>query len=284
MNYYELTFTYTSPVETSIINDVLAAELGEIGFESFAENENGLQGYISDQLYNVKGLQDKLAEFPLENVDIHFTETLVESKDWNEEWEKNFFQPIIIGNRCVIHSTFHQDIPKAEYDIVINPQMAFGTGHHETTSLIIEELLDSELKDKSLLDMGCGTSILAILARMKGAHPCTAIDIDEWCVRNSIENIELNHVDNIAVSQGDASSLSGKGPFDVVIANINRNILLNDMKQYVTCMHPGAELYMSGFYVDDIPVIREEAEKNGLTYIHHKEKNRWAAVKFIYKV
>lgn len=284
MNYYELTFTYTSPVETSIINDVLAAELGEIGFESFAENENGLQGYISDQLYNVKGLQDKLAEFPLENVDIHFTETLVESKDWNEEWEKNFFQPIIIGDRCVIHSTFHQDVPKAEYDIVINPQMAFGTGHHETTSLIIEELLDSELKDKSLLDMGCGTSILAILARMKGAHPCTAIDIDEWCVRNSIENIELNHVDNIAVSQGDASSLSGKGPFDVVIANINRNILLNDMKQYVTCMHPGAELYMSGFYVDDIPVIREEAEKNGLTYIHHKEKNRWAAVKFIYKV
>ena len=283
MNYYELTFTYTSPIETAIINDVLAAELGEIGFESFAENENGLQGYISDQLYNVKGLQDKLAEFPLENVDIHFTETLVESKDWNEEWEKNFFQPIIIGDRCVIHSTFHQDVPKAEYDIVINPQMAFGTGHHETTSLIIEELLDSELKDKSLLDMGCGTSILAILARMRGARPCTAIDIDEWCVRNSIENIELNHVDDIAVSQGDASSLAGKGPFDVIIANINRNILLNDMKQYVACMHPGFELYMSGFYVDDITVIREEAEKNGLTFVHYKEKNRWAEVKFIYK-
>ena len=283
MNYYELTFTYTSPVETSIINDVLAAELGEIGFESFAENENGLQGYISDQLYNVKGLQDKLAEFPLENVDIHFTETLVESKDWNEEWEKNFFQPIIIGNRCVIHSTFHQDVPKAEYDIVINPQMAFGTGHHETTSLIIEELLDSELKDKSLLDMGCGTSILAILARMRGARPCTAIDIDEWCVRNSIENIELNHVDDIAVSEGDASSLAGKGPFDVIIANINRNILLNDMKQYVACMHTNSELYMSGFYVDDIAAIREEAEKNGLAFIHYKEKNRWAEVKFIYK-
>ena len=283
MNYYELTFTYTSPIETAIINDVLAAELGEIGFESFAENENGLQGYISDQLYNVKGLQDKLAEFPLENVDIHFTETLVESKDWNEEWEKNFFQPIIIGNRCVIHSTFHQDVPKAEYDIVINPQMAFGTGHHETTSLIIEELLDSELKDKSLLDMGCGTSILAILARMRGARPCTAIDIDEWCVRNSIENIELNHVDDIAVSEGDASSLVGKGPFDVIIANINRNILLNDMKQYVACMHTNSELYMSGFYIDDIAAIREEAEKNGLTFVHYKEKNRWAEVKFIYK-
>ena len=201
----------------------------------------------------------------------------------NLEWEKNFFQPIIIGNRCVIHSTFHQDVPKAEYDIVINPQMAFGTGHHETTSLIIEELLDSELKDKSLLDMGCGTSILAILARMRGARPCTAIDIDEWCVRNSIENIELNHVDDIAVSQGDASSLTGKGPFDVIIANINRNILLNDMKQYVTCMHTNSELYMSGFYVDDIAAIREEAEKNGLTFVHYKEKNRWAEVKFVYK-
>lgn len=160
--------------------------------------------------------------------------------------------------------------------------MAFGTGHHETTSLIIEELLDSELQNKSLLDMGCGTSILAILARMRGARPCTAIDIDEWCVRNSIENIELNHVDDIAVSQGDASALSGKGPFDVIIANINRNILINDMKHYVACMHPGSELYLSGFYVDDIPVIQAEAEKNGLSYVHHKEKNRWAAVKMIF--
>ena len=158
--------------------------------------------------------------------------------------------------------------------------MAFGTGHHETTSLIIEELLDSELKDKSLLDMGCGTSILAILARMKGAHPCTAIDIDEWCVRNSIENIELNHVDNISVFQGDASSLGDIGPFDVVIANINRNILLNDMKQYVRCMRKGSQLFMSGFYVDDIPLIQAEAERNGLHFVHHQEKNRWAAVKF----
>ena len=282
MKYFEFTF-HTNP-STEIVNDVLAAVLGETGFESFVENENGLTAYIQQTLCDETSIKNAIAGFTLSDTEITYTYAEAEDKDWNEEWEKNFFQPIIIGDRCVIHSTFHQDIPKTEYDIVINPQMAFGTGHHETTSLIIEELLDSELKDKSLLDMGCGTSILAILARMKGAHPCTAIDIDEWCVRNSIENIELNHVDNIAVSQGDASSLSGKGPFDVVIANINRNILLNDMKQYVTCMHPGAELYMSGFYVDDIPVIREEAEKNRLTYIHHKEKNRWAAVKFIYKV
>lgn len=279
MTYLEFKFSTTPCNET--VNDVLAALLGEVGFESFVEWEGGLMAYIPSATFDEHNLKSSLDEFPVEDVKIDYSYTEMEDKDWNEEWEKNFFQPIVIGNRCVIHSTFHHDVPRAEYDIVINPQMAFGTGHHETTSLIIEELLDSDLKDKSLLDMGCGTSILAILARMRGAKPCTAIDIDEWCVRNSIENIELNRVTDIAVSQGDASALAGKGPFDVVIANINRNILLNDMKRYVACMHPGSELYMSGFYVDDIPVIRQEAEKNGLRFVEHKEKNRWAAVKFV---
>lgn len=279
MTYLEFKFSTTPCNET--VNDVLAALLGEVGFESFVEWEGGLMAYIPSATFDEHNLKSSLDEFPVEDVKIDYSYTEMEDKDWNEEWEKNFFQPIVIGNRCVIHSTFHHDVPRAEYDIVINPQMAFGTGHHETTSLIIEELLDSDLKDKSLLDMGCGTSILAILARMRGAKPCTAIDIDEWCVRNSIENIELNRVTDIAVSQGDASALAGNGPFDVVIANINRNILLNDMKRYVACMHPGSELYMSGFYVDDISVIRQEAEKNGLRFVEHKEKNRWAAVKFV---
>ena len=278
MKYFEFTFR-TQPC-TETVNDVLAAILGEVGFESFVECEGGLTAYIQQTLCDENAIKIAIAEFPLPDTDITYTYTEAEDKDWNEEWEKNFFQPIIIGNRCVIHSTFHQDVPKAEYDIVINPQMAFGTGHHETTSLIIGELLDSDLQGKSLLDMGCGTSILAILARMRGASPCTAIDIDEWCVRNSLENIELNGVDNIAVSQGDASSLKSKGPFDMVIANINRNILLADMKHYIARMNPGAELLMSGFYIDDIPVIREEAERNGLHFVHHREKNRWAAVKF----
>lgn len=279
MTYLEFKFS-TNPCNETV-NDVLAALLGEVGFESFVEWEGGLMAYIPSATFDEHNLKSSLDQFPVEDVKIDYSYTEMEDKDWNEEWEKNFFQPIVIGNRCVIHSTFHHDVPRAEYDIVINPQMAFGTGHHETTSLIIEELLNSDLKDKSLLDMGCGTSILAILARMRGARPCTAIDIDEWCVRNSIENIELNRVTDIAVSQGDASALAGKGPFDVVIANINRNILLNDMKRYVACMHPGSELYMSGFYVDDIPVIRQEAEKNGLRFVEHKEKNRWAAVKFV---
>lgn len=279
MTYLEFKFSTNPCTETA--NDVLAALLGEVGFESFVEWEGGLMAYIPSATFDESNLKSILNGFPVEGVKIDYTYSQAEDKDWNEEWEKNFFRPIVIGDRCVIHSTFHQDIPRAEYDIVINPQMAFGTGHHETTSLIIEELLNCELENKSVLDMGCGTSILAILARMRGAKPCTAIDIDEWCVRNSIENIELNDLTDIAVSQGDASALAGKGPFDVVIANINRNILLNDMKHYVTCMQPGSELYMSGFYVDDIPVIRQEAEKNGLRFAEYKEKNRWAAVKFV---
>jgi len=278
MKYFEFTFK-TDPC-TETVNDILAGVLGDAGFESFIDSENGLTAYIQQSLCNEALIKASISEFPIPNTTITYTFVEAEDKNWNEEWEKNYFQPIVIGDRCVIHSTFHHDVPQAEYDIVINPQMAFGTGHHETTSLILEELLDESLDNKSLLDMGCGTSILAILARMRGAHPCTAIDIDEWCVRNSIENIELNKVDDISVSQGDASSLKGKGPFDIFIANINRNILVNDMKHYVACMHERSILYMSGFYIDDLPVIRAEAEKNGLTFIHHKEKNRWTAVKF----
>lgn len=278
MKYLEFIF-HTEPC-TEVVNDVLSAVLGEVGFESFVEQEGGIAAYIQTALYDEEALKSALDSFPLADTTLTYTYKEAEDKDWNEEWEKNFFQPIVIGNRCVIHSTFHHDVPQAEYDIVINPQMAFGTGHHETTSLIIGELLEADLQGKALLDMGCGTSILAILARMRGAAPCTAIDIDEWCVRNSLENIELNHVDNISVFQGDASILPDKGPFDVVIANINRNILLNDMKHYVARMNPGARLFMSGFYTDDIPAIREEAERNGLRFVHHKEKNRWAAIQF----
>lgn len=279
MTYFEFKFN-TNPCNETV-NDTLAYILGEIGFESFVEYEKGLMAYIQCSLCDEAAIKSSLMTFPISETEITYTFAQAEDKNWNEEWEKNYFQPIVIDDRCVIHSTFHKDVPQAKYDIVINPQMAFGTGHHETTSLILTELLDSELDNKSLLDMGCGTSILAILARMRGARPCTAIDIDEWCVRNSIENIELNKVDDISVSQGDASALPGKGPFDMVIANINRNILLNDMKYYADCMHPGSELYMSGFYVNDIPVIRQKAEELGLQFVHHKEKNNWAMVKLV---
>lgn len=279
MKYFEVTFTAQPCNE--IVTDVLSALAGEIGFESFVECEGGVQAYIQQSLFDENALKGMLANFPVPDTKITYTITEPEDKDWNEEWEKNFFQPIVIDNRCVIHSTFHHDYPHAEYDIVINPQMAFGTGHHETTSSILGELLDADLKGKSVLDMGCGTSILAILASMRGADPVTAIDIDDWCVNNSRDNIALNHISNITVELGDASLLKGRKPFDIIIANINRNILLNDMAAYAACMHKESELYMSGFYVEDIPAIREKAESLGMTFVHHREKNRWVAVKFV---
>ena len=279
MKYLEFTFR-TSPC-TEVVNDVLSAILGDAGFESFVEQEGGIAAYIQKDLYDETTVKAAIDEFPLPDTQIEYTFTEAEDKDWNEEWEKNFFQPIVIGDRCVIHSTFHHDVPQTEYDIVINPQMAFGTGHHETTSSILGELLDADLKGKSVLDMGCGTSILAILASMRGADPVTAIDIDDWCVNNSRDNIALNHISNITVELGDASLLKGRKPFDIIIANINRNILLNDMAAYAACMHKGSELYMSGFYVEDIPAIREKAESLGMTFVHHREKNRWVAVKFV---
>lgn len=279
MKYFEVTFSANPCNET--ITDILSALTAEIGFESFVECEGGMQAYIQQSLFDEEALKNIITDFPIPDTEITYTITEPEDKDWNEEWEKNFFQPIVIDNRCVIHSTFHKDYPKAEYDIVINPQMAFGTGHHETTSSILGELLDADLKGKSVLDMGCGTSILAILASMRGADPVTAIDIDDWCVNNSRDNIALNNINNITVELGDASLLEGRKPFDVIIANINRNILLNDMAAYTACMHKGSEIYMSGFYVQDIDAIRSKGESLGLKFVHYREKNNWAAVKLI---
>ena len=279
MKYFEVTFSVNPCNETA--TDILSALTAEIGFESFVECEGGMQAYIQQSLFDEEALKNIITDFPIPDTEITYTITEPEDKDWNQEWEKNFFQPIVIEDRCVIHSTFHKDYPKAEYDIVINPQMAFGTGHHETTSSILGELLDADLKGKSVLDMGCGTSILAILASMRGADPVTAIDIDDWCVNNSRDNIALNNINNITVELGDASLLEGRKPFDVIIANINRNILLNDMAAYTACMHKGSEIYMSGFYVQDIDAIRSKGESLGLKFVHYREKNNWAAVKLI---
>lgn len=279
MNYYEINFTYTSPIEASILNDVLAAELGEIGFESFTENETGLQGYVSDQLYNVKALEEKLTMFPLENTVIHFSGQLIESKDWNEEWEKNYFKPIRIGNQCIIRASFHEAEPGYTYNIIIDPKMAFGTGNHETTYLMINEMLGLDLNGKDLLDMGCGTAVLAILAKKKKANKVVGIDIDEWAYNNAIENIRLNDTTDIQIGLGGAEQIPSFGQFDVVFANINRNILLNDIKNYAKCMKAGAFLYMSGFYTQDIPFIEEECARNGIKKLTHTERNNWVAIK-----
>ena len=278
MKYIEVSFTVSPISETA--NDIIAAFAMELGFESFVESSNGTVGYIPAHLFDEQTLKDTLASFPMTDTTIAFTACEMEDKDWNEEWEKNFFEPIVVDSRCVIHSTFHKDYPKADFDIIINPQMAFGTGHHQTTRLIIGYLLDADLKGKSVLDMGCGTSILAILASMRGASELIAIDIDEWCVNNSIDNLALNHIDNVKVFQGDASSLTAVGPFDVIIANINRNILLADMQYYVSRMHMGGEIYFSGFYESDLPMIKAEAERLGLRYISHRVEKDWTAARF----
>ena len=278
MQYLEVSFNVSPVSETA--NDIIAALAADLGFESFVESAQGTIGYVPINIYDEEALREVLTDFPMPDTTITFTTCEMEDKNWNEEWEKHFFEPIVVDSRCVIHSTFHKDYPKADFDIIINPQMAFGTGHHQTTRLIISYLLDTDLKGKTVLDMGCGTSILAILASMRGAEKLTAIDIDEWCVNNSIDNLALNHINNIKVFQGDASSLANEGPFDVIIANINRNILLADMQYYVARMNQGGEIYFSGFYESDLPMIQAEAERLGLRYMSHRIEKEWTAAQF----
>lgn len=279
MDFIQVNF-YVVPFE-EYISDILASELGEIGFDSFVLNNNVLEAFIPNDLFDVNKIDEMLANFVFE-VSIEYKYTKIATKNWNEEWEKHYFEPIVIGNECVIHSSFHKNIPHARYDITIDPKMAFGTGHHETTSLVIGEILKMNLVDKTLLDMGCGTAVLAILAAMRGAVNIVAIDIDKWCTENSIENILLNKVQGIDVQLGGAELLQ-EMKFDIILANINRNILLADMEQYANCLLAGGELFMSGFYTQDIPLIEAEANKNGLELISFNEKNNWVVVRTIKK-
>jgi len=279
MNFIQVDFSIT-PYE-EYIADILAAELGELGFDTFVPLNDGLQAFITNESFDENALKSLIGDFVIEAT-IDYNVTTIESKNWNEEWEKHYFEPIIIDNECVIHSSFHKNVPNATYDIVIDPKMSFGTGHHETTSLVIGELLTMNLEGKKVLDMGCGTSVLAILAAMRGATDLLAIDIDSWCTENSIENIALNNVSGIEVKQGGAELLEGLY-FDIVLANINRNILLADMERYANCLTTGGELYMSGFYNEDIPLIEAEANRNGLELVAHKLKNNWAVVKTVKK-
>ena len=275
MDFIQVAFTI-EPAEEYIC-DILAADLGNINFDSFVFTETGMEAYVSSAQFDEVKLKELLADFAFE-ANIQYVVTPIETKNWNEEWEKHYFEPIVIGNECVIHSSFHKNIPAAKYDIVIDPKMSFGTGHHETTSLMIGELLKIELEGKTVLDMGCGTSVLAILASQRGAKKIVAIDIDTWCVENSIENIALNNVDNVEVMLGGADLLKGMH-FDIILANINRNILLADMAKYAACLSSGGELYMSGFYEEDIHLIEAEAFNHNLQLNDFTEKNNWVAVK-----
>lgn len=280
MNYTEVVFVCVPNDE--IIREVLSAELAEVGFESFVDTDNGSTAYIQESLYNKEAIESILSNFPLE-AKITYTTSVIEGKDWNEEWEKNYFKPLIIDDKCIIQSTFHKEPATYEYNIFIDPKMAFGTGHHQTTELMIREILNMDFTGKSVLDMGCGTAILAILASMKGADPILAIDIDEWAYDNAKENLDLNKVSNIDVQIGGADLLTSEKTFGVILANINRNILLNDIHAYASVLQAEGVLFMSGFYTEDIPALTEECNKHGLTFVHSNSKDNWANVKFIKK-
>lgn len=256
--------------------EILVAELGEIGFESFVENEEGLIAYIQQTDWNENILNDVFI-LNSEEFSISYEMEVIEQTNWNSEWEKNF-NPIQVDNLVSIRAPFHEN-PNLKYDIVIEPKMSFGTGHHETTHMMVQHLLDLDLTNKKVLDMGCGTGILAIFAEMKGANPIDAIDIDNWCYQNSIENVERNNCSNIDVYEGDASLLINK-KYDVIIANINRNILLNDMQVYMNCINDNGTLLLSGFYQEDITIIDAEVSKYQFKIDKIIERNSWVALKY----
>lgn len=277
-DYTRVRFTVTPNEE--VATDVLAALLADAGFESFVPEDDGMSAYAPQALYDADAVAAVVAGYPLEGFEITYDSEFIEGEDWNAEWEKNYFQPIVLGEECVIHSTFHKDVPKARYDILIDPKMAFGTGYHQTTCHMLRAILAQDMTGKSVLDMGCGTALLAILARKHGASNVVAIDIDEFAYENARENIVLNGTPDIEVRLGGAEAIKPSDSFDYVIANINRNILLADIKNYVRAMHPGSQLFISGFYTEDIEVLKEEAARHGLQYIDSAENNRWAMVRF----
>ncbi len=257
-------------------SEILVAELGELPFESFVESEFGVTAYIQKYLWN-ENILDNLFVLNSPQFIISYKIEEIDQVNWNEEWEKNF-EPIDVEGNCHVRAPFH---PKtnAEFDIIIEPKMSFGTGHHETTHMMIQHLLETNIKGMKTLDMGCGTAILAILAEMKGAKPIDAIDIDNWCYLNSIENAERNNCKEISVYEGDASLLVNK-KYDLIIANINRNILLNDMQAYVNCLNDKGTILFSGFYEEDIPFIDASCTEKGLTYVKKFQRNNWVSLKY----
>jgi ribosomal protein L11 methyltransferase len=258
-------------------SEILIAELGEKAFETFTETENGISAYVKKDLWD-ENILDDIYILESEEFKIEYTVEEIDQVNWNEEWEKNF-EAIDVDGKCHVRAPFH---PKtdAEFDIVIEPKMSFGTGHHETTHMMIQHLLEMDVKGLKTLDMGCGTAILAILAEMKGAQPIDAIDIDNWCYLNSIENAERNNCKHITVYEGDAALLAGKS-YDLIIANINRNILLNDMQSYVDCLNKGGIILFSGFYEEDIPFIDASCTEKGLTYVKKFQRNNWVSLKYV---
>ncbi len=258
-------------------SEILIAELGYAGFESFVENEEGVTAYIQKDEWN-ENILDAIHVLSSGEFKITYEFNQIEQTNWNEEWEKNF-NPIVVDDLVTVRAPFH-DKPNTKYDLIIEPKMSFGTGHHETTHMMIQHILKNDFKGKSVLDMGCGTGVLAILAEKVGATKLDAIDIDNWCYLNSVENVERNDCHNISVYEGDVALLKGKH-YDSIIANINRNILLADIPEYSKCLNENGTLFLSGFYKEDIPLIEAECNKNMLKLKETIQKGLWISLKFI---
>ena len=273
-SYFEYKFI-VNPKEPA--TEILIAELANAGFESFVENDSGLLAYIQQKDWN-ENLLDIIQILKSTDFDISYRKNTIEQTNWNKEWETNF-ESIQVDEIVSIRAPFHKN-PYLKYDIVIEPKMSFGTGHHETTHMMLQHLIELNLENKKVLDMGCGTGILAIFSELKGARDIDAIDIDEWCYENSIENCQRNDCKNINVYQGDATLLVEK-KYDIIIANINRNILLMDIKTYVNCLNEKGILLLSGFYEEDIPVIDAEARQYKLKLEKIIERNNWVALKYV---
>ncbi|MDR1671933.1 MAG: 50S ribosomal protein L11 methyltransferase [Bacteroidales bacterium] len=261
--------------------DIVVALLAELGFESFETIDDGtsvsVKAYIREDFYDAGTMEDFAITGSAVVKSVHVGK--VAQENWNSVWESDFPMTVIAG-RCVVYAPFHADVPDLPYKINILPQMAFGTGHHETTAMMAELLLDTELDGKSVMDMGCGTGILAILAKLRKASRVVAIDADEWAYRNALENCTRNGIGDITVLQGDSSLLHNM-KFDAVLANINRNVLLNDIPAYATCLGGGGLLQLSGFYESDFPDVTACAEQNGYHYWRHTVKKEWVAVQYV---
>ena len=277
MNYYELLFTTITTEDYQ--QDLLINALGEIGFDTFEEVDFGFKAYIASSEFDKEVLENTLHPY---KQDFPFTYeiTLIPQKNWNAVWESNF-EPITIGNSILVRATFHQANANYPYEIVIDPKMAFGTGHHQTTSMMLSYMLETDFQDKKVLDMGCGTGILAIMASKLGALAVTAIDNDEVCYDSTIENATLNNITNIEALCGSKEAIPDK-KFDIILANINRNILLDQLEGYSNVIETKAEIFLSGFYESpDLKIIIEESNKQNLQYISHKIDKDWVAVRFI---
>jgi ribosomal protein L11 methyltransferase len=252
--------------------DILISRLLERGFESFGEDEERLKAYIQLELADMAKIRKIIDEFH-----VSFTSTRIPKENWNEEWEKHY-DPVLISGNCYIRAPFHPPLKGIRFDIIIEPKMSFGTAHHETPSLMIEMMMESDFTSKKVLDMGCGTGILAIFAKKLGAAEVDAVDNDEWAVENAIENVRKNHAASVRVSLGDVKKIRNQ-IYDCILANINRNVLLEDIPFYEYLIDRG-ELLLSGFYKEDIPLIIEKAENHRFRFITMKSKNNWVALKF----